>query len=267
MIEDFNNVELISEDNEEDNKTNLPIKRYAFLCFSITSFLFSIIFFVIIFVIWFIPIDTPNPETATKISDYFTTIVEPINSMMDEVHNISKSFIRMSIFGQGFADDVNDTIYQINNSLNIDDDAFAALSQAIDGIVSSLEGINDSLLGFLINDEIMNSAKEIAATLRLLDPEMKQIQQNILGMASNFKAFMGSIDSIDRNLSDSAKFLTNIKQTFKTLDNLLHLANEKSVMIVEIWNFIQIGSNCLSITLSIMSLIIAIYFYKRYINK
>ena len=265
MIDDNSDLEMITEDREDD-EIAFPIKRPILLCFSITSFIFAILFFALIFVVWFIPIDTPNPEMVVKVSDYFDTIIQPIDSLLYEIENITNSFGRMDYIGQGFADGVYDTFAQINNSLDTDMKAFLLLADALDGFVDSLEGINDSILGFLINDTLVANTRTLVTNIKSLEPAVYQIKYFFTGMAHNFKAFMGSIDSIYGHLHSLRPYLLKIDHVFQSLSQAIQIANEKSEMIVGVWFFVQIGSICLCILFSVLSFIIGVYFFKRYNN-
>ena len=268
MISYTNYWEMSSEDPQKPLLDHqYPQRKSAFLYFGIISLVFSLLFFIFIFLAWFLPVDLEKLQPVLEFADYFDNVQQPINSFLDEVQNITLTLDRINFHCQTFSNDINTTIYQIDNSFTIDGEAFWLLSKAIDGLVDSLEGINNSILGFIIDDNIMNSARKIAEILRLLDPDIKQMQKSIIGIASDLKAFTGGLDWMDNNLTEAVKIAMKVKSLVQIFIDMTHIVHDRIVHILSFWSFVQFGSTGIAIPLCILSLLISIWFYKQYIHK
>ncbi|BFU21837.1 hypothetical protein EHI8A_068470 [Entamoeba histolytica HM-1:IMSS-B] len=247
--------------DENDKKNYLP------LVISIFSSLFFIISLVLIIVIWGYPITLPDPNQSNEVVNFFKTVQKPVDEVMNNVDTITLSLKRANVFSQILASNVNETILQINNSIQQDYQLVVILSEIIEGLVQFITNMNDSILGFIIDDAFVDEITKLKQQFYLFLPEIKMIQKFLTDINSNFKGFLTVFDFIAYRMGLVQQYTKSLSHIFVSLINGISLSNNKAQFIIKNWIYIKSILTIICFFVSITSLTLAIEGFIHYRSK
>ncbi|EDR27142.1 hypothetical protein EDI_107140 [Entamoeba dispar SAW760] len=247
--------------DENDKKSYLP------LIISIFSGLFFIISLILIIVIWGYPIILPDPKQSNEVVNFFKTVQKPVNEVMNNVDTITLSLKRANVFSQILASNVNETILQINNSIQQDYQLVVILSEIIEGFVQFITSINNSILGFIVDDSFVEKIIKLKQQFHLFLPEINMIQKLLIDINSNFKGFLTVFDFIAYRMGLVQQYTKSLSQIFVSLINGVELSNNKAQFIINSWTYTRSILTIICLFVSITSLILAIEGFIHYRSK